>query len=141
MSINSEFEERNIAAARNLCDKWRLVIFNRSSNLRERFQKDFRQHFRSQIALRRQNECAHSRAADRLLFRYAVTNALVPRDNDPIVPPSRSKPFCIGCILRKVIVMNFNVKACLAEDSGHFVTPELAIEKENEFFFKRLRRG
>jgi hypothetical protein len=39
---DSEFEERNITAAWNLCDEWWFIVFRRSLDLRQCFQKDFR---------------------------------------------------------------------------------------------------
>src|SRR5438477_4517837 len=95
----------------------------------------------SQTALRRQDERTHFRPPNCLLLSHAVPDAFVTRHNNPSLFTSNGQPFRVFGILSKMIIMNFDMKAGLAQNSRHLVPTKLAVEKENQVFFKRLLRG
>jgi hypothetical protein len=78
-------------------------------------------------------------STNRLFLGFAVTDAFVSREDDPIVFAGHSQPFRIFSILWKMIVVNLDVKASGPKNARHLMPSKLAIKKESQFF-KRLRR-
>jgi hypothetical protein len=66
-----------------------------------------------------------------VFLRNAIADALIARDNDPILFTNGGQPLRIESVLPEMIVVNFDVKAGCTKDRGHFVTAKLPIEKES----------
>ena len=104
---------------------------NDSSNFWQRFKKILGKRLCSKISLRRENECTHFRAANRLLLRDTVADAFVSCNHNPVVLSSERQPFWIGSILREMLIVNFDFEISASKNAGHFVAAELPIEKED----------
>lgn len=78
-------------------------------------------------SLGRQDKCSHAVRYQSLLLASVEANILVFRQNDPSIFAGRLEPNFIWSVLRKMVIMHFNIGAGVTEGSGDLQSPERTV--------------
>lgn len=82
--------------------------------------------------LLREKECADPRGVKRFALGTITANRAVLRKHDPTALTDLNQPICIGCLLRKVVVVNLNMRSGFAQGLSNKASAQAAVNEEDD---------